>query len=58
MNIVLEQDTNRYAGGVPSFQKWYRKAQAASNPIVKNGINYSLKYPEIDGTLSCQKKPI
>lgn len=35
MNIVLEQDANRYAGGVPSFQKWYRKAQAASNPIVK-----------------------
>ena len=35
MNIVLEQDANRYAGGVPSFQKWYRKAQAASNPIAK-----------------------
>lgn len=34
---ALELDRIRYSrGGVPSFQKWYRKAQSARNPIVKN----------------------
>lgn len=36
MNMALEQDAKRYArGGVPLFQRFYRKAQNARIPLVK-----------------------
>lgn len=36
MNMVLEQDAKRYAGGgVPLFQRLYRKAQNAQIPLAK-----------------------
>lgn len=27
MNETLIKDSNRYAGGIPKFQIWYRKVQ-------------------------------
>lgn len=30
-NIILKKDKQRYIGGVPAFQKWYRRTQSAQN---------------------------
>ena len=35
-NTVLLLDKQRYLGGVPKFQIWYRRAQEARNPLIKN----------------------
>lgn len=36
-NTVLLLDKQRYlGGGVPKFQVWYRRAQEAQNPLIKN----------------------
>lgn len=34
-NTVLLLDKQRYLGGVPKFQVWYRRAQEAQNPLIK-----------------------
>lgn len=34
-NTVLLLDKQRYLGGVPKFQIWYRRAQEAQNPLIK-----------------------
>lgn len=36
-DTILQLDTKRYpgGGGVPEFQKWYRRTQESKNPLVK-----------------------
>lgn len=44
MNNILKSDLSRYpSGGMPSFQKWYRKCQNTNNFILKRIYKVFLK---------------
>lgn len=43
MNTVLNLDKYRYSGGVPGFQKWYRRTQSAQNRLQKIICKFMLR---------------